>query len=33
MGIDADAWQRTESLDEVRERLLALARDRVTASL
>jgi nifR3 family TIM-barrel protein len=32
-GIDADAWQRTEGLDEVRERLLALGRDRVTASL
>ena len=27
-GTDADAFQRTESLDEVRERLLALARDR-----
>jgi tRNA-dihydrouridine synthase B len=32
-GIDADAWQRTESLDEVRERLLALGGDRVIASL
>ena len=32
-GIDADAWQRTEGLDEVRERLLALGRDRVAASL
>jgi tRNA-dihydrouridine synthase B len=32
-GIDADSWQRTETLDEVRERLLALGQDRVNASL
>ncbi|MFL5870657.1 MAG: tRNA dihydrouridine synthase [Solirubrobacterales bacterium] len=32
-GIDADAWQRTEALDEVRRRLLELDQSRVNASL